>query len=50
MLFDDWTATYCMMVCAVNAELPSQGKRLFKSFLSECGEAVTLGLIILEAY
>lgn len=28
MLFDDWTATYCMMVSRVTAELLIQGKGL----------------------
>lgn len=50
MLFDDWTATYCMMVCAATAELPTQGKRLFRPFLSEPEKAVRLALTILEAY
>ena len=57
MLFDDWTATYCMMVSRVTAELLIQGKGLFKSyyiyrphFLFEGGKAVMFGLIILDAH
>lgn len=35
MLFDDWTATYCMMVSRATAEFPSQGKGLFKNSFTD---------------
>lgn len=39
-----------MMVWAATAEFPGQGKGLFKTFLSEYGKAIRLGIIVLEAY
>lgn len=57
MLFDDRTATYCMMVSTVTAELLIQGKGLFKSyyiyrpnFLFEGEKAGMFGLIILGTH